>query len=116
MLSRSEFEAIPEHRWTAFDVTDDYVRSYTYVDINGTMVRAERTQYLADQLLQDANRQEYNDSAGKRWRDGRVVARVPLNKWFADLRNKVKAGDRDHLTWWLNREENRPFRTFKGKV
>ena len=116
MLSKAEFDAIPEHRWTAYEVTDDYIRSYAYIDINGTQVRAERTQYLADDLLVDANAEEYKQSEGKRWGDGRVVARIPLNKWYKEIVKGVREGDHDHMRWWLNREENKPFRTFKGKV
>lgn len=108
--------ALPDSAWTPFEVTEDYIRSYAVIDLGGEKTTVARTQYLADDLLQRANTQELNDSDGKRWGDGKVVARVPLNKWFAELRDKVKEGDRDHLSWWLNKEENRPFRTFRGRV
>lgn len=120
MPSRSDLskvlDALPDSAWTPFEASDDYVRSYAMIDLAGNQVRVERTQYLADDLLQRANTQERNESDGRRWGDGKVVARVPLNKWFAELRDKVKEGDRDHMSWWLNKEENRPFRTFRGKV
>lgn len=120
MTSQSDMLArLPESAWTAFEVTDDYVRSYAIVDINGTAVRAERTQYLADELLQEANKEEYKDSETKRWGDGRIVARVPLNVLFDPVRQlaeKMREGDRDHLPWWLDSEDALPFRNFKGRI
>lgn len=114
---RRALALLPDNAWTPFEVTDDYVRSFTMIDLGGNPVRAERTQYLADELLQKANTQEYNDSHGKRWGDGKVVARVPLNVMYgSEMIAKIREGDRDHLSWWLNKEENRPFRTFRGKV
>lgn len=111
--------ALPEESWTPFEWGDDYVRSVTYLDIGGVMTEAWRTQYLADDLLQKANTEEYNDSETKRWGDGRVVARVPLNVLYDpknQLIEKMREGDRDHMKWWLNNPDNTPFRTFKGKV
>jgi len=123
MTSRSsdglDLQQLPEGSWTPFEWTDDYVRSFTVVNVGGTPVRAERTQYLADDLLQKANTQEYNESDGKRWGDGKVVARVPLNVLFDpknQLAEKIKEGDRDHMSWWLNSEQARPFRTFRGRM
>jgi len=115
-LSNEEFEQIPESNWTPYEVTDDYIRSYTYVEIGGHQVRAERTQYLANDLLIAANQQEYNDSENKRWGDGKVVARLPLNIWFDQISEKDLEGDKDHLTYWLNDSENQKYRTFKGNV
>jgi hypothetical protein len=121
MPSRSEsvraaLALLPDSAWTPYEVTEDYVRSFAMLDLGGQQVRAERCQYLADDLLQKANAHEYAESEGKRWGDGRVVARLPLNKWFSELRDHVRDGDKDHLNWWLNKPENKPFRTFRGKV
>lgn len=108
---------LPDSAWTRYEVTEDYVRSYTMIDIGGVMTRAERTQYLADDLLQRANADDFNDSHGKRWGDGRVVARIPMNKIFqSEFADKLRAGDRDFTKWWLNSEAARPFRTFKGRI
>lgn len=113
---KADFERIPESSWRIMEITEDYVRSYADVTVEGAPMRVERTQYLADQMLQDANRHEYAESEGKRWGGGRVVARVPLNYLFKHLARHMREGDRDHMKWWLNREENLPFRTFKGKL
>ena len=101
---------------TVFDIGPDYVTTVAMLDVSGVMTKFLRTQYVADELLQAANRQEYEDSAGKRWKDGRVVARVPINKVLAELGTHLRSGDRDHLDWWLNKPENVVFRTFKGRV
>lgn len=116
MTSRSELDNLPESAWTPFEQTDDYIRSWATVEIDGVRETVIRTQYLADDLLIKANAEEYKDSENKRWGDGRVVARMPLNKWFAELRDSVKAGDQDHLNWWLDQEKNKPFRNFKGRM
>jgi len=113
---RKRLDAIPDHAWTPFEVTPDYVLSWAPIEIDGKLETVIRTQYLADNDLIEANAREYEESKNKRWGDGRVVARIPLNKWFAELRNGVKEGDHDHMKWWLEQEENRPFRTFKGKL
>ena len=123
MTSKSDggydYSSIPESSWTVCERGDDYVISATTVSIDGMPVRAERTQYLADEMLQAANRQEYNDSEGRRWGDGKVVARVPLNVIFSgnhELAENIRNGDRDHMKHWLNSEAALPFRTWKGKV
>jgi hypothetical protein len=107
---------LPDSAWTPVETTADYVISETVIDIAGQPTVARRTQYIADETLQAANAQEYADSEGKRWKDGRVVARVPLNKVLAEMGPYLRSGDRDFTRWWLNRPENLPFRTFRGKV
>lgn len=111
-------ERLPDSAWTPVHVTEDYVISETVIDVGGKMTIAQRTQYLADELLQKANRQEYQDSHGKRWGDGKVVARIPMNVIFgqSEIAAKLREGDRDHLSWWLDQETNRPFRTFRGRI
>lgn len=73
-----------------------------------------RTEYLADETLQEQNRQLFNDSQTQRFGDGRVVARIPLNKLYQDFAGRWN--DADFTRWYLNRDETRPFRTFRGKV
>jgi hypothetical protein len=114
-----DYSSIQEFSWTPFERTEDYIRSFTIISIDGMPVRAERTQYLADETLQRANTQEFNDSDGKKWGDGKVVARLPMNVLFDpanQIAKKLKEGDRDHMTWWLNSDAARPFRTFKGRM
>lgn len=109
---------LPDSAWTPVERTPDYVISEAVIDIAGTMTIAHRKQYVADQLLQDLNRHEYDDSQTQRFGDGKVVGRIPLNVLFghSEIATKLREGDRDHLKWWLNKDENRPFRSFKGRV
>mgnify|MGYP007122509218 CR=1 FL=1 len=110
---------LPESAWTLFERTEDYDRSFAVLTVGGEHKPVYRTQYRADEMLQKANTQEYNDSEGKRWGDGKVVARLPLNVIFDgknQLAEKIREGDRDHMKYWLNSEAARPFRTFKGRV
>lgn len=102
--------------WELYEVTPDYRRYRLWINEDSFI---QRTEYLASDELLEANRQEYNDSDGKRWGDGKVVARIPLNVLFSpehQIAEKLREGDTEHLKWWLNRSENRPFRTFKGTI
>lgn len=114
---KAVLDRLPESAWTPFEWTAEYVRSYATIDLGGKQVEVHRTKAIDDdELLQKVNSEQFKASETQRWNDGRIVARVPLNKWFADLAAKVKEGDHDHMTWWLNREQNAAFRTFKGRV
>ena len=99
--------------WEVYEVTPHYRRSRLWIGEGSFIVR---TEYLADEALAESNRQQFDDSQGKRFGDGRVIARVPLNKFFAELSGKIRQGDKDHAKWWLNSDEARPFRTFRGRI
>lgn len=102
--------------WELEEITPHYRRWLLPLG-EGKYIR--KTEFLADEELIEQNRQEYNASEGKRWGDGQVVARVPLNKLYdpkEQIIEKLREGDRDHLKWWLNREAALPYRTFKGRV
>ena len=102
-----------EAAWEVFEITPDYRRSRVEFEPGKFIVR---TEFFADETLMANNQQEFNDSAGKRWGEGQVVARVPLNKLYQDIIPHIRDGDKDHLKWWLNRDEAKPFRTFKGRI
>jgi len=102
--------------WELFEVTPQFRRSRLWISDTQYIMR---TEFLADDELIKANQEEFNDSIGKRWGDGRVAARIPLNVLFSEksqIAEKAKEGDKDHLKWWLNSEAARPYRTFKGSV
>lgn len=102
--------------WEVFEVTPEYRRSRLWLDDKSYIVR---TEYLGEEELIALNQQELAESEGKRFGDGKVVARVPLNMLFGnetEIAAKLREGDRDHLRWWLNSEKARPFRTFRGRV
>jgi len=88
-------------------------RRYSRLQISDTAF-VERCEYLEDETLVAQNKQSFDDSHGKRFGDGRVIASVPMHKFMRECGDKL--GDEDHTKWWLNHEDNRPFRTFRGKV
>lgn len=97
--------------WELFETTPT-MRRYRLEFEPGSFII--RTEYLADESLQEENRQLFNDSQSKRFGDGRVVARIPMNKLYSDFAGRWT--DDDFAKWWLGRDDNRPFRTFRGKV
>jgi hypothetical protein len=71
-----------------------------------------------DELI-EANQRSFEESHGKRFGDGQIVGRIPLNVLFdpkTQLAAKIREGDRDHMKWFLNSDAARPYRTFRGKV
>ncbi len=99
--------------WEVYEVTDTYRRSKLEMEPGKWIIR---TEFFADEQLIADNQQQFNDSHGKRWGDGQVVARVPLNKLYQDVIPHIRDGDKDYVKWWLNRDEAKPYRTFKGRV
>lgn len=91
-------------------------RTYTCT-IDGYTFRKTENLIEADLLAQNAA--DFNDSHGKKFRDdpiGTKIASTPLNVYYRDIAPRMKDGDEDFMKWWLNHENNRPFRTFRGKV
>lgn len=115
--------------WEVVEVTPEYRRSVgrgTH-PISGVPIEVMRTEFLADDELQKLNAEERNARDSKPWsagagseKGGNVplirVGRIPLNKLFSEIAPKMREGDKDHLKWWLNRDENQPFRTKSGKL
>jgi hypothetical protein len=102
--------------WEVFEVTPGFRRSRLWLDDTQYIVR---TEYLAEDTLIESNRQSFDESQGKRFGDGKVVARIPLNVLYApksEVAKKLKEGDSEHLKWWLNRDEGRPWRRFRGNL
>jgi hypothetical protein len=95
--------------------------------VTGLPITVRRREFLADAELQTLNAEERNSRDSKRWgagagseKAGNVplvrVGRIPLGKFYADLASRMREGDKDHLKWWLNRDENQPFRTKSGRL
>lgn len=115
--------------WEVVEVTPTYRRSIgrgTH-PASGLPIEVMRTEFLADEALQTLNAEERNSRDGKRWSSGSGsekggnvpmirVGRIPLNKLFAEIAPKMREGDEDHIRWWLNRDQNAPFRTKSGKL
>jgi hypothetical protein len=119
MIRSPENEAlknIPDGAWTLIEETDTYRRYACKVDDRRT---AYKTEHLGDEEIIALNKQEYDDSYGKRFGDGRVVARIPLNVYYNpqyQIVQKMIEGDREHMSWVLNQEWFRPYRNFRGRI
>lgn len=106
---------IPDHLWEFESISADGTRkTYIYTDPNTNLMFRKTVNELEIDLL-EANREMYNDSDGKRWGDGQIAARVPMNVYMREFAPRRREGDEDFVKWWLNRDEHRMFRTFKGK-
>ncbi len=107
---------IPDDKWEFEGFSPDglYRTDICWLDKEqGTYFR--RKVPLTEGSLVALNQQEFNDSQSQRFGDGKVVARVPLNKYFKEIAPRLQEGDLDYTKWWLNHEDNRPFRNFRGK-
>ncbi len=85
------------------------------------------TEFLAEDELISLNTEERNSRDSKPWsaglgseKGGNVpmvrVGRIPLAVLFNKIVPYMKLGDKDHLKWWLNRDENQWTRTKSGKL
>jgi hypothetical protein len=102
--------------WKLVEIGPDFRRSRLYLSEDSWI---EKTEFIQDEELIALNRQEFDDSLTKRFKDdalGTKVASIPLNVFYRDIAPRLKEGDRDYMKWFLNHENNRPYRTFRGKV
>lgn len=116
---------IPDDAWELVEVTEDFVRHRAVLErhADGTVMYVQKTVPRGLAGLLEANKREFADSHGKRFSDksaiGTKIASTPLNVLFDptnQIAEKLKQGDKDHLKYWLNSDDARPFRTFRGKV
>jgi len=78
-----------------------------------------KTENLAEEALLKFNKESLDASQSMKFSDepiGTKMASIPLNIFYRDLAPRLKEGDKDFVKWWLNNEQNRPYRTFRGKV
>lgn len=69
-----------------------------------------------DPLLEQ-NRQSYNESEGKRWGDGKVVASIPDSIFWSEDWQKARSNrDEPWLRKQLNDPDLRHLRTWKGRL
>lgn len=71
---------------------------------------------LTHSLTAEANAERLKANEGKRWGDGQLAARVPLDIWYRDLAEATAEGDIDFKRKYLNRPENAWMRTFGGRL
>lgn len=114
--SEPDYSTIPDSAWTLFEV-DGNIRRYR-CQINDTQT-VIKTETVDDDVLIRANQDELFDSHTRRFGEGRVVGRIPMNVLLdpaTQIIEKLQEGDKDHLKWWLNRGENRIWRNFRGDL
>lgn len=117
MLSQADPSKIPDDQWTYEGTSSDGLRVHYihWVDRErGIFFR--KTENLVEPALIEHNQHLLNESQTQRFGDGRVVARVPLNVFYRDVAPRLKQGDEDYVKWFLNHQNNRPYRTFRGTV
>jgi len=115
--------------WT-FQGIDDGYRVYighgTH-PVTNVPIMVKKREPIIEETLLALNKERRNNTASKRWSSGNGsdkggnmpmihVGSIPMNKFLADFAEKAQEGDRDFGRWWLNRDENQPFRTREGKV
>lgn len=66
--------------------------------------------------LVESNKAAFNDSEGKRWGDGKVVASIDLATYYKKIIPAKQAGDDAWIKRFLNDSDNRAYRTFKGTI
>ena len=117
MPSLPDPSRIPDNLWEFEGVSSDGLRRhYVYWVDKANGVGFRKTENLVEEDLLAQNRERLNDSQGQRFGDGKVVASVPLNVFYRDFASRLREGDTDFMRWWLNNDENKPYRTFRGKV
>jgi hypothetical protein len=117
MLSQADPSRIPDDQWEYEGTSSDGLRVHYihWVDRErGIFFR--KTENLMEPALIEDNQRLFNESQGKRFGDGKVVGRVPLNVFYRDVAPRLKEGDEDYMKWFLNHDQSRPYRTFRGRV
>lgn len=77
-----------------------------------------RHQYEMTQELWNANQTIRNETDGKRWGDGQIVASIPMNELFGKtyLGEAFSEGDTQAIAKYLNDADNIRYRTKSGKI
>jgi hypothetical protein len=73
------------------------------------------TETVVEELV-EANKEAFNDSEGKRWGDGKVVAKIDMPTYYNKILPAKQAGDDAWVKRFLNDPDNRAYRTFKGHL
>lgn len=109
---------IPDDAWELVEVTEDFERHRAplerYPDGNVLYVYRTTPRALVETL--EDNRRLFDESSNKRFGDGKIVGRIPLNILYRDVVPRIQQGDQEFLKWFLNKSDNRMYRTFRGTV
>lgn len=120
MPSLPDPSRIPDSAWEFDGVSSDGMRRhYVHWIDKAKGLGFRKTENMAEEALLKFNRESLDMSQGQKFSDepiGTKMASIPLNVFYRDLAPRLKEGDKDFVKWWLNNEQNRPYRTFRGKV
>lgn len=120
MTSLPDPSRIPDDQWEFDGLSSDGLRRHYVFWIDKEKgLGFRKTENLVEEELLARNRESLNDSYGKRFSDeaiGTRVASIPLNVFYRDFAKRLKEGDSDFVKHWLNSDQNRPYRTFRGKI
>ena len=120
MPSLPDPSKIPDDQWTFDGVSQDGLRRhYVHWIDKAKGLGFRKTENLAEAAILEQNRESFNASASQRFADtpiGTKMASIPLNVFYRDFASRLKEGDSDYVKWWLNNENNRPYRSFRGRV
>lgn len=112
---------IPDSEWKLVEVTEDFVRYEAPLErlASGDVVYVRKTVPRGLTAMLEDNKRSLDDSYGKRFGDGQIVGRIPLNVLFdpaTQIAEKLREGDSDHMKWWLDSEAALPYRRFRGRM
>lgn len=120
MTSLPDPSRIPDDQWIFDGLSQDGLRRHYvhWIDKENGLGFRKTENVVEDELLA-LNKESLNASHGKRFSDdaiGTKMASIPLNVFYRDFAARLKEGDTDFVKWWLNNDQNRPYRTFRGMV
>lgn len=120
MTSLPDPSRIPDDQWIFDGVSEDGLRRhYVHWIDKAKGLGFRKTENMVEDELLKFNKESLDNSYGKRFSDdaiGTKMASIPLNIFYRDFAMRLKDGDTDFIKNWLNRDENRPYRTFRGRV
>jgi hypothetical protein len=120
MTSLPDPSRIPDHAWEYEGTSSDGLRRhYVHWIDKAKGLGFRKTENVVEDELLKFNKESLDMSQGQRFSDdviGTKMASIPLNIFYRDLAPRLKEGDKDFVKWFLNHEDNRPYRTFRGRV
>lgn len=102
----------PPAGWKLFSANELF-RVYEHDNGDGTVVHCK--QWLNSGDMIDAITEQRNNNLGKRWGDGQVAARVPLNVYYSS--GYAEASKQRDMKWMRKFLRDNPvFKTFDGDL
>lgn len=122
-ITEEDAQSIPHGAWRLIGQND--TMRYWEADVElpgGKMGVIRKGEYLESDLLLKINEELRKESTQQRYTHGMgsdkggnmpmvQTASIPNNVYFQEIAPHIRAGDKDHLRWWLRQEQNRKYRT-----